>query len=198
MSLTLQQLIDQAISIANRGVPPSTSPALSAEMIAEDLVGTVFQQVGQTVAADPTRRSLLRRTKTVAFAAGSATLTGDVLTQYLSESMLYDPTALSAVYSWIPQWEEFVRMVDRRDGYYCVNESTIAVIQPNAVYSPSSGLSGNLSLVTPCAPAVPAAATDAVVIRDELIDDLVMGLADALSNPLYKNAQIMPPRVRVQ
>lgn len=198
MSLSLQQLIDQSVSIAGRGVEPSLSPVLAAEMVAEDLVSTVFQQVGQAVAADPARRSLLRRTKTVTFASGVGTVTGDVLTQYLCESMLYDSTALTAVYSWIPQWEEFMRMSDRRDGYYCVNESTIAVIQPGAVYAVASGLSGDLSLVTPCAIEMPASASATVVVRDELIDDLVMGLADALMNPLYKNAQVMQPRVRIQ
>lgn len=198
MSLTLQQMIDSAISIASRGVDPSAATSLAAEMVAEDLVSTVFQQVGQTVASDPARRSLLRRTKIVAFTAGSAALTGDVLTQYLCESMLYDTTALSAVYSWIPQWEEFIRQTDQRDGYYCVNENTIAVVQPNVGYNASTGLTGNLSLVVPCSPTVPASAGATVDIRDELIDDLVMGLADALANPIYKSAQVMPPRVRVQ
>ena len=180
MALTLQQLIDQAISIASRGVDPSVATSLAAEMVAEDLLPQVFSQISVAMAADPACRSLLRRTKSVAFVTGSATLTGDVLTQYLCESMLYDTTALSAVYSWIPQWEEFVRQTDQRDGYYCVNESTIAVVQPNNSYSASTGLTGNLSFVVPCSPIVPATAAATVDIRDELIDDFIVELANAL------------------
>lgn len=198
MAITLQQLIDQAISIANRGVDQSTAPALSAEMIAEDLLSTVFQQVGQTVAKDPARRSLLRRTVAVNFTSGTATLDGTAFTEYLSESMLYDTSDITKQYSWISQFENFIRKSDRRIGFYSVNESTINIIEPNATYAAGSGITASRNLVIPCSPVVPAAATDPVIIRDELIDDLVMGLADELRNPLLKGVQIQTPRVRIQ
>lgn len=198
MAITLQQLIDQAISIANRGVDQSTAPALSAEMVAEDLLSTVFQQVGQTVAKDPARRSLLRRTVVITFASGTATLDGTAFSEYLSESTLYDPADLTKQYSWVSQFENFIRKSDRRIGFYSVNESTINVIEPNATYAVATGLSGSRNLVIPCSPAVPTVATDPVIIRDELIDDLVMGLADELRNPLYKGVQFQTPRVRIQ
>ena len=199
MAITLQQLIDQAISIASRGVDASVSPSLAAEMVTEDLIGTVFQQVSQTVAKDPTRRSLLRRTISVFFTDGSnAPLDQTVLTEYLSESMLYDPADLAKQYSWVSQFENFIRKSDRRIGFYSVNESTINIIEPNAVYAVLTGLTGDRNLVIPCTIAKPATAASAVVVRDELIDDLVMGLADELRNPLFKNVQVQTPRVRIQ
>lgn len=198
MSISLQQLIDQAISIANRGVDQSAAPALSAEMVAEDLLSTVFQQVGQTVAKDPARRSLLRRSVDVAFTNGSATLTDAVLTEYLSESTLYDSTDLTKQYSWVSQFENFIRKSDRRIGFYSVNESSINIVEPSAVYAVASGLTGSRKLVIPCTPEVPATATTTVDVRAELIDDLVMGLADELRNPLYKGIQFQTPRVRIQ
>lgn len=198
MAVTLQQLIDQALSIANRGVDQSVAPALSAEMVAEDLLSTVFQQVGQTVAKDPARRSLLRRTIDVSFTNGSATLSETALTEYLSESMLYDSADLTKQYSWVSQFENFIRKSDRRIGFYNVNESGINLIEPAAVYAVSTGLTGTRKLVIPCTPAVPTAPASPIIVRDELLDDFVMGLADELRNPLYKGIQFQTPRVRIQ
>jgi hypothetical protein len=196
MAVTLQQLIDKAVSIASRGTDPSTSPALSAEMVTEDLVSTVFNQVSQKMAGDPTRRSLLRRIKSISFSSGSGVVTEDVLTQYFNESMLYNTSDLTARYSLVPQWESFIRSSDTRLGYYCVNESAIAIIEPGATYSASTGLTGTRSLIVPCVVAVPATASTTISARDEVVDELLTGLADALLNPLYKFARVQGPTVR--
>lgn len=195
MSVTLQELIDRAVSIASRGQEPSLASSLAAEMITEDLLITVFDAVSTKLAGDPATRGLLRRTKTIAFVNGSGTVTEDVLTEYLCESMLYNSSSLTAQYSYINQWENFIRQHDTRLGSYCVNESTIAVVEPGAVYAAGSGLTGSRSLVTPCAVAIPAAAGTAISARDEVVDELITALADSLLNPIWKIAE--PQRVKV-
>lgn len=189
MSISLQQFIDQAVSIANRGVDSSLAPALSAEMIAEDLLSTIFNQVSQTIARDPARRSLLRRTVDVTFTNGTATLAENALSEYLNESMLYDSADLTKQYSWVSQFENFIRKSDRRIGFYSVNESTINIVEPNAEYAVTTGLTGSRKLVIPCTLIVPTVATDPIVMRDELIDDFVIELASKLRES---------PRVRIQ
>jgi hypothetical protein len=56
-----------------------------------------LQKLARDTAADPTTRALLRKTKTVTFTNGSATLSDDVLVEYARDSSLVDVTSTATV-----------------------------------------------------------------------------------------------------
>lgn len=174
--MNYKEFLQRAIGVANAGL---TQPNTINESDVEPLVPIVFQDVGMRLASSRNTRSLLRRTKTVAFTAGSATLSADVLTAYTCESTLYDSSDTTKLYSWVPEWEDFTQSQDTRLGYFNVNESTITVIEPGEIYS-DPGLNGSRSLVIPCEPNVPTTINAAIDARDEVIDNLVQALAQAL------------------
>jgi hypothetical protein len=141
MSISLQQLIDESILQAKRGLDPN---AVIDPLVAESLLPTVFQQVGIDCAKDERKRSLLRREKTITFSGGTATVTSDVFTQYAEDSLLYDPDDTSTEYSLCRNWSDFVRSGDSLLGRYSFNGSTIGILEPNEVYDPTSGTSARI------------------------------------------------------
>ena len=169
---------------------PSLSPALNAEMLAEDILPVVFGEVGVRIAADERTRHLLRRAKTLAVVNGTVTLADDVLSAYITDSVLIDPTVLTRLYTYLP-WEQFVREpFDSRLGHYSVQEFVLAVVQPGSAYSPTTGPSVSLSLTIPCVPEVPALATDTVVVSAEVTDELISALARAIQPLMPKFRQV--------
>jgi hypothetical protein len=183
--MTLKELIQRAIDVASNNRDMSAMKG-SIETVAEPMLALIFANVSARVAADSGRRSFLRRTNTLTFTNGVAPIPETVLTQYLCESLLLDTALPTSRYSWISQFSELVRVSDPRLGYYSANESSMFLVQPAAIYAPGVGLSGTLALTTPCSIAMPTVITDPVVVRDELIDDLVEELATAIR-------QDMPP-----
>jgi hypothetical protein len=182
MSITLQQLIDQAVSLASRN--DSLSSAISAEMVTEDMLEIVFGDLATDMARSPATRSLLRRTKTLTFVGGEVAVPDDVLTEHMADSNLLDPDDPTKLYSFTSSWERFIQNSEQRLGYYSVEgESTLHVTEPGTAYDPAGGPDIELLLTVPCAPAVPAAATDPIAIREELIGDLIARLARALLPP---------------
>jgi hypothetical protein len=180
MAMTYQEYLDKAILQARIGLDPRI---FIDPLIAESLTPQVFQDVARNAAKDPDKRSLLRRAKTVTFVSGAATLTDDVLTQYMEDSALTDTTSLTKTYSWEREWVDFIRAprVERRLGYYNVQGGTsLYVIEPGALYVQGSGISASRQLVVPCVPAVPATATTAIDAVDEITSDLVDALAEVL------------------
>lgn len=176
--MILSELIQRALDIASNGQDTSVT-RLADEIAVEPQLLQVFDAVSRNTARNPAKRSLLRRTNSVTFVNGVGVLPQTILTPYLCESLLYDTADLTARYAWVSQFSELITTHDMRLGYYSVNESSIYVVQPGANYVQGSGLSGALSLVTPCDIVVPAVAA-AVVVRDELLEDLIAGLATAL------------------
>lgn len=182
--MTVKELIERACEIANVGIDPAKSPDL--ESLAEPLISPVFNALAQDCAGDERRRLLTRLTKTVAFTNGAGSLSSDVLTTCLDDSVLTDDADLTAGYSYVREWDDFINTFDQRLGYYTVNQSTITVVQPNNSYVIGSGLTGNLSLLTPCVWAIPTDLVTNISIRDELLDDLVNRLGLALRGELEK------------
>lgn len=177
--MTLLELIQRSLDIASEGIT-TTSTRLAMEIAAEPLVAIVFNDVSGAVAANPGRRSLLRRAVTIPFVNGVGAVPETVFTEHLDESLLYDPSDTTSRYSWVSQFSELVRVSDMRIGYYSVNESAIYVVQAGANYDPVSGLIGNLSLITPASVEVPTTVASTVVVRDELLDDITQALAAAI------------------
>jgi hypothetical protein len=183
VSFTYQAMIEAALSQACAGTDPLTNPISDTSWIAEDFVSSIFQQVGAECAKDEHKRSLLRRVKTVTFINGAATLTSDVLTEYKEDSTLYDASDMTKEYSLVREWGDFIQprigwMLWQ--GIYSMNGVTISVVEPNANYDPTAGVSADRILVIPCVPTVPASASTVVDVPSEIENDLIEGLATAL------------------
>src|SRR5438128_1031698 len=94
------ELILQSVTNAMRGMQPSASPNLDAQMIAETLFPITSQAVCESAASNPNKRSLLRRSKTVTLVAGQATLTDDVLTKFFGDATLQNTSDLTKHYAY--------------------------------------------------------------------------------------------------
>lgn len=181
MSLTLQELVDRAVSIATAGFPPELSAALNTEMIAEDLLPSVFTKVAGEQAANSSTRSLLRRTKVISTIGGAVTLSGDVLNAYMCDSNLLDPTDKTKQYAFITNWPEFIGEDAGPLGTYCIEgEDSLHIVEPNATYDPAGGANLSYLLTVPCVPIIPTTPTGVIGIIDELDNDLIEALAEGL------------------
>lgn len=175
--MTLKELIQRAVDIANLKL----TEASQAEQAAEALLPAVFGSVATKAAGSPRLRTTLRRTKTVAVVSGAATLTDDVLTAYIDEANLIDPSDTTKLYSLV-SWHLYTTgQLDERLGYFTIKgETLLHVRDPFETYDPSGGMSASLQLTVPCVPEIPALVTDDVNVTDEVADELITALAAAL------------------
>ena len=88
MATTYSDLLYTAINNSLRGTSALQNPSVDAIGIADTLFDEVAQAVSAAAAADEYRRSLLRRTKSLTFVAGTATLTDDVFTDFIADAVL--------------------------------------------------------------------------------------------------------------
>lgn len=182
MSTTRQQWIDKSISIASRGLKPGVTPALAAEMIGEDLLSNVALQVGIDLSKNRDTRNLLMTQSTIAFVNGVGALPANTLTQYAFETNLFDFTnsqTSATRYSYEAQEQEFIKGISKIGRYY-INGLVIKILEPNVAFSPTTGLTGNRILYSPMTPFVPVQAADLLLVHDEIVNRLVLQLANAL------------------
>lgn len=187
--MTYAELIDSSVNNAMRNLLPPTSPNVDAEGIAETLFDTVAQSVSEAAAADPTKRSLLRREKSITLTAGEATLEDDVLTKYFTDATLLNTSNLSQKYVY-RDYPDFIRRNDLRFGYFTRNGLTLLVRDPNQAYTVPLVATGTRTLTVPCVVVKPALATDDVDAPDEIISDLVEALSESLRGALVKLAGV--------
>lgn len=166
--MTYQEMIDKAVLQSRIGLDPQSYSTRN-ELVANSLLSQVFQDV--TLGYAGNIRSLPRLTKTLTFTNGAATLTGDVLTGSLMDSVLYDPNDPTKEYSFIPEWDDFIRVYDDRVGYFTVRGDTnIYVIEPGDQYEEADGLDGDLKLVVSGIPAIPTTASATIVAPAEFVN----------------------------
>lgn len=192
--MTYAEFIASACTQALSGVDANVSPILDIEMVAEALVPTVFQQVAARYAADPDKRSLLRRTHTIALTNGIADLPDEALSAGKAGAIVNDPTDVtvaqnaSMVWYWndfvaprsgllaqIPQW-----IINDDDGLL----NTFHYLEANETYDPSSGFTGNLEIMISSVPEIPATAATTLNVPGEALSDLISALASALRNQM--------------
>jgi hypothetical protein len=173
--MTLQELIDKATLQA--GLDAQGSPART-ELVANSLLGQVFHDVAKGY--DDAGSVLPQLTKTLTFANGAATLTSDVLTGDMFDSVLYDPADTDKDYSLVPEWNDFMKVYDPRIGYYTFSSDSINAIEPGDVYVDGSGTSGTRKLVIACVPTIPALATSAIVAPAEFTNRALDMLVERL------------------
>ena len=186
MATSYRALIYSAVSNATRGMVPETSPAVDAESIAESLFPLVSQSVCEAAAADPAKRSQLRRLKALTLVAGEATLSDDVLTKYFSDATLLG-TSLSQKYAF-RDYPDFVRKGDLRLGCFTRNGTTIMVRDPGQQFAVPLTATGTRTLIVPCVVVKPTLPDDALNAPDEITSDLIEALGDALKGALVKLA----------
>lgn len=179
--MTLQELIDRALSIATAGQDPSTSPFLNADAIAEDMLPQVFGTVAIRAASTRHLRHTLRRTKTVAVVSGTVVLPTDTLSAYITDSVLIDPADRTKRYTYLP-WDALLgEPLDPRLGHYSIEgESRLWVVEPGEEYA-GTGPTAAYLLTIPCVPEVPASANDTIAVSEEVADELVTELARQLT-----------------
>lgn len=187
MATTYREMIYSAVTNALRNVDPPVSPNVDAEGIAETLFPIAAQAVSEAAAADPAKRSLLRRTKTVTLTAGQATLTDDVLTKYFMDATLQNTSQLSVRYAY-RDYPDFVRRNDPRLGYFTRNGTTLMVRDPNQAFTQPLTATGSRSLTVPCVIVRPASADTDIDAPDELLSDLSESLSESLRGALIKMA----------
>lgn len=187
--MTYEEMIYRMVSQAQRGSETAEQASLDAYSIAEAMVPSIFQAVAESVAGNPLKRPLLRRTKSMAFTNGSAVIPDDVLTKYLCDAALIDSADLSKRYSWIGEYGEFIGFIDNRLGAFnSPIENTLAIREPGAAYVVGGGLTGTRLLTVPCIPEIPANASDPVLVPDAISSDLVSVGAEMLRGRLAEEA----------
>lgn len=168
-------------------MPLDQSAAIDAIGIADTLFPIVSQSVSETAADDEYRRSLLLREKSITLASGQAALTEDVLTHYIGDSTLIDPSNLNKKYAW-RAYPDFIRRGDKRLGVFSLQGRSLLVIEPNANFTVPLTASGARTLTVPCTVIKPATADDEIDAPDEIISDLDEALANALRGAIIKEA----------
>lgn len=188
--MTYAEWVERVRLEAQRGSEQAELSQLDTQPIIEAIQPSVFQTVGENCAADPRKRSLMRKTLTVSMTNGSGTIPAQALTKYMEDATFLDPADLSKNYSWVREFQDFIGPLDDRLGYFNVQgESVLLVREPGEPYEPGVGSSDPFQLTIPCAPVRPAAATDPIDAISEVTSDLVDVGASVLRGEIVKLAQ---------
>ncbi len=194
MSATWTQVIYTIVSQAQRGSQAAQWENIDTQGIAEALMQSVFQQVGEEAAGDDRKRSLLKKDVTLTFTNGSATVPDYVLTAYMEDATFMDTSDLTKQYQWVREFSDFVNPSLQNApwsnyGYFNVpNRTTIAQLEPGTAYDPTSGLTGTRHLNIPCVPYRPATADDYLDVPDEILNDIYDIGSEALRGQVMKLA----------
>lgn len=196
MAITWSRMIFTLVSQAQRGTQAAQWNQLDTQGIAETLMPTVFQKIGEMAAGDERKRSLLKRTVSLSFTNGSATIPDYVLTQYLEDATYTDNDDLTKKYSWVREFSDFIDSSLQNPpwsnlGYYNVTGGvTIRQIEAGVPYNPSSGITDTRSLNIPCVPVRPATAATDVDIPDEILSDIFAIGSELLRGEVMKKLGI--------
>jgi hypothetical protein len=184
--MTFQEFIDRTYSEGNVTIPQGYEGSASATI--EALASHVLVAVAERAAADKARRHLVTRTVTIVLTNGSGALPAQVLVGFVDkDTVVADPLDATMVKKmrWTSSYMDFIRTADPTLGLFTtINGATLLVTRPGVAYVAGSGYTGNVSVTTPCAPQVPALATDTVDISNELTQEACLTLADAFKKTI--------------
>lgn len=188
--MNLTELIQRSTEIANRGQGVTDAAVQDVEALAEPLVPQMFRALAYDYVADGKTDLLAMKSSTLAFVNGSAPVSEDVLHACLDLSYIVDTADPRKLYSYVHWFPDFVRVFDRRIGYYCVQvPGTMQILEPNSSYSASSGFTGSRVLTTPSVWDLPTDATTDIDARDEVTTDMVMKLAEMIEETLVNQEE---------
>jgi hypothetical protein len=185
---TFAEILDRAEQLAaGVGGDPQDSPVVDNGLTAEALLPHVWQVVTERTAKDPKRQHLLRQSKTLTFANGEAPLPDDALSEALP-LLSFDDKELGSLMSWMPYMFDFQRPLRTMLGSYTINESgKLLIRKPGEEYDPVGGHSGDLDVSLIIVPGL----TDPVTAPQEVIDDVIAGVAGALRGEEPWRAMLM-------
>lgn len=187
--MTYAEWVERVRLEAQRGSEQAELSQLDTQPIIEAIQPSVFQTVGENCAADPRKRSLLRKSLTITMADGEGEIPAQALTKYTEDATLFDPADLSKTYSWVREFQDFMGPLDPRLGYFNVQgESVLLQREPGEPYEPGFGFSDDMLLIIPCVPVRPASATDPIDCIEEINSDLVDVGAAMLRGELAKTS----------
>ncbi len=183
--MTFKSLVNAACIIAGKD-------GLNADAVSEYLVQLVFLQVARKYAENDAKRALTLAVVPLTFTNGAADLGDQVLTDYLKYGVLRNALDETQTQKYVyVSWQEFTRPltpVSLQLGTFSCHSTmdsdtveTISVVEPGETYDPTAGFTGNMTLTTPVAPTVPAADTDPINCPQEMQQDLLIGVARALT-----------------
>jgi hypothetical protein len=184
--LTYEEFIATACQMALSGADASKSSLLNPEQTAESLVSNVFRNITLIINADPDKRSLLRRTHTVALTTGVGTLPTTILMEALTGATISDPddATVAKNMSYVPDYFDFLdaKAYEPRLGYWHVSANTttgntISYVRP-ADAAPAK--TGNITLVVVTVPTVPATSGATLDAPQEFINLALAELSNAL------------------
>lgn len=184
--MTYEEFIATACQMALSGADASNSDLLNIEQTAESLVSNVFRNTTLIINADPDKRSLLRRTHTIALIAGVGTLPTAILIEALAGATISDPddSSVAKNMSYVPDFFDFLdaKAFEPRLGYWNVNANTttgntISYIRPSDT---APAKTGNITLVVVTVPTIPAASGTTLDAPQEFIDLALIRLSNAL------------------
>lgn len=164
---TMQEIIDRATDIASGSIDV---PLQAATMLAESLLPQVLHEQAGKSALDPYFHAVYRKTISITLTDNVGTLPDNVLTAYVCAAEVTDINGDHASYS---PYHNFLRSPDPRLAHFTVKQGT------ELHYLPVGGgdYDDDLEVVVPCAPEVPALATDEVDMPPEVVDDVIGALA---------------------
>lgn len=192
MSITINSLIVTAKNLAFAGVTP-TVQMLNNQLIAELLIPQVLYAITRRAANDPTRASLVNISQTIALTDGAGIVGPGTLPEFMDNAAVSDPAtnSLSKNMRYIRLWQDFIRPLDSTLGYFTVVDGTgFNLTRPGAVYNPTSGMTGNITLTTITQPVLPATADDPIVVAPSLEPEIITGLSLMLRGDLAKLSEV--------
>src|SRR5262245_50781844 len=174
---TFAEILDRAEQIAaGVGGDPQDSPVVDNGLTAEALLPHVWQIVAERTAKDPKRQHLLRQKQTLTFTNGVANLPDGALTEALY-LLSFNDKDIGPLMSWMPHMFDFQRPVRTMIGSYTINESgKLLIRKPGEEYDPEGGHTGDLDVTLIIVPGL----TDPVTAPQEVIDDVIAGVAGAM------------------
>ena len=185
--MTYEEFVATALQMALSGADASESDLLNMEQTAESLVANVFRNVTLTICADPDKRSLLRRTHTIALTVGVGTLPTTILMEVLTGATVLDPddaTITADDLAYVPEQADFVtaKAFEPRLGYWHVSANTttgntISYIRPT---DSAPTKTGNITFIAVTVPTVPALSTDTLNAPQEFINLALAQLSNAV------------------
>lgn len=177
------------MSQAQRGSKVEEQTNLDAYSIAEAMIPSIFQAVGERAAGDPRKRDLLKQSLPLTLVAGAIDLPDYALESYLCDSTLYDPADLTKTFSWVRNFNDFIGPLSPLLGYYNVPAGhTMYVRDVGEEFTVPLTLAIDIVVNIPCVPVIPALADDPVVVVDEIASDIVDYGAELLRGALVKAA----------
>lgn len=176
---TLQEITDRAVQQARQVMQ---NPPATLELTANSLLRQLVFGIAHGLAAQAATAPLVEETVTVSLTNGAGTLPAKVLVASLPKASvsLASDAGLARKVRYLP-WRRFVRPLSSRYGAFSVKGGAFYLVRPNSADTPSSGLTGSVSLTAACAPDLPADAITETGWRREIEELAVERLAEILA-----------------